>query len=264
MDGDDDVVGRRGHTAPQAQEEDTCSSLSEQEVTESQTAAETGLWHCDSTFLPEEGAVRSTADLTDTDEVMEWDKWPEMVEFENKGGEWSDGHDISQMDQSELIEESSDESTEEEGVDFTTYTDCKAFCLNGKTGSGWGYKHQTQSSLDQETDSLEDSIMFLSEDQDERRINSRGDQQGASETPDPAQNQEVQQVCKSTPPLEIVADETANGVPGNLRCRSFMVSERLIIEAAGWREAERESEEREDKTGFRSDKVQIRQGTQTR
>lgn len=59
---------------------------------------------------------------------------------------------------------------------------------------------------------------------------------------------------KSAPPLETVADKTANGDPGNPSCRSFMVSKRLIIEAARWREAGRERDEREDKTGSRSDK----------
>lgn len=87
--------------------------------------------------------------------------------------------------------------------------------------------------------------MFLSEDQNERRINSRGEQQGALETPDPAQKQEMQQVCKSTPPLETVANEIANGDPRNPSYKSFMVSEHLIIEAAGWRQAERERVKRE-------------------
>ncbi|MCJ8736428.1 hypothetical protein PDJAM_G00012390 [Pangasius djambal] len=266
MEGDcdaEDDAGRRGHAAPRAQEEETHSSLSEQEVTESQTGAEAVLCHCDATFTPEEGAVRSSSDLTDTDDVMEHHKWPEMVECENEGGVWSDGHDTSQTDQSELTQELSDDSFKAQGVDFTFYNDSNAFCLNAKTGSGRGYKHQThQSSLDQEAESLEDSISFLPEDQDEGKRKSGGDQQGAPETPDPAQHQEVQQVYKSTPPLETVADETANRDPGNLSCRSFMVSECLIIEAAGWREAERESEDREDETGSRSDKVQIRQETQ--
>lgn len=104
--------------------------------------------------------------------------------------------------------------------------------------------------------------MFLSEEQDERKMNRGDKQQGAPETPDPAQNWEAQQVCKSTPPLETVADKTANRGPGNLRCRSFMVSECLVIKAAGWREAERESEENKGRTSSRSDKVQIRQETQ--
>lgn len=60
---DVDDAGRRGHAAPPAQEEDTRSSVSEQEVAESQTAAESGLCHCDAMLMSEEGAVRSPSGL---------------------------------------------------------------------------------------------------------------------------------------------------------------------------------------------------------
>lgn len=110
-------------------------------------------------------------------------------------------------------------------------------CLNAKTGSRRGYNHQRYQSSDER-----------------RRINSSADQQEAPDTLDPAQKQEVQQVCKSAPPLETVANKTANEDPGNPSCRSFMVNERLMIEAAEWRKAGRESEDREDEGELRSDK----------
>lgn len=53
--------------------------------------------------MPEEGAVRANSVLTDKDDMTEHHKWPKMAEFENKGGVWSDAHDTSQTDQSELI-----------------------------------------------------------------------------------------------------------------------------------------------------------------
>lgn len=43
-------------------------TVSEQEVTESQTGAETVLCDCDGTFMTVEGAVRSSINLTDVEE----------------------------------------------------------------------------------------------------------------------------------------------------------------------------------------------------
>lgn len=71
-------------------------------------------------------------------------------------------------------------------------------------------------------------------------------QQGEPDAPSPApddENQEVQQVSQLAPPLETVTSEqTANPGPESTTCSAIVVKESLI-EAGGWREGRRESEQ---------------------
>lgn len=73
-----------------------------------------------------------------------------------------DQHEVSQTDQSEHTQELSDEYVEEQGIHFTLYTESKVGILKPVVGGATKIKH---SSPDQETESPQDSVLFLSEDQ---------------------------------------------------------------------------------------------------